>query len=79
MDFIQRARAIDSKDLELLHIQATVENLAGKPADAMKTLKIAMSQGYPAKDVAADPEFQNLKDRPDFQALIKEYSKSDEK
>jgi eukaryotic-like serine/threonine-protein kinase len=79
MDFIQRARAIDSKDLELLHIQATVENLAGKPADAMKTLKTAVSQGYPAKDVAADPEFQNLKDRPDFQALIKEYSKEDNK
>ena len=79
MDFIQRARAIDSKDLELLHIQATVENLAGKPADAMKTLKTAVSQGYPAKDVASDPEFQNLKDRPDFQALIKEYSKSDSK
>jgi len=29
--------------------------------------------------VAADPEFQNLKDRPDFQALIKEYSKEDNK
>jgi tetratricopeptide (TPR) repeat protein/tRNA A-37 threonylcarbamoyl transferase component Bud32 len=77
MEFIQRARAIDSKDLELLHTQATVENLAGKPADALKTLRIALSQGYPAKDVVDDPEFDNLKSRPDFQSLIKEFSKAD--
>jgi serine/threonine protein kinase/tetratricopeptide (TPR) repeat protein len=77
MEFIQRARAIDNKDLELLHIQATVENLANQPADALKTLRVALSQGYPAKDVADDPEFDNLKTRPEFQALIKEFSKAE--
>lgn len=74
-DFIQRARAIDSKDLELLHIQATVENLSNKPGDALKTLRTAVSQGYPAKDVADDPEFENLRNRPEFQAMIKEFAK----
>jgi len=76
-EFIQRARAIDNKDLELLHIQATVENLSNKPADALKTLRMALSQGYPAKDVADDPEFDNLKTRPEFQALMKEFSKAE--
>ena len=31
----------------------------------------------PAKDVADDPEFDNLKTRPEFQALMKEFSKAE--
>ncbi|MGH9746175.1 MAG: protein kinase domain-containing protein [Candidatus Acidiferrales bacterium] len=73
-DFIQRARAIDKKDVELIHTQAIVENLGGKPADAVRTLREALSNGYPLKEVEEDPELQNLTDRPDFKAMIKEYS-----
>jgi len=74
IDFIQRARAIDKKDVELIHTQAIVENLGGKPADAVRTLREALSNGYPLKEVEEDPELQNLNDRPDFQALLKEYA-----
>ena len=72
MEFIQRARAIDAKDVELIHTQAIVENLANKPVEAIHTLREALAKGYPAKEVKEDPELQNLKDRPDFQAMIKE-------
>jgi tetratricopeptide (TPR) repeat protein/TolB-like protein/tRNA A-37 threonylcarbamoyl transferase component Bud32 len=76
-EFIQRARTIDSKDLELMHIQATVENLSNRPADALKTLREALAHGYSAKDVAEDPEFKNLQDRPEFKAMIKEFGKNE--
>ncbi|MFY9688687.1 MAG: tetratricopeptide repeat protein [Candidatus Acidiferrales bacterium] len=74
MEFIQRARAIDKRDVELIFTQATVEALANKPTDAMATLKDALSKGYPARDVASSPDFASLQNRPDFQALIKQYS-----
>jgi hypothetical protein len=75
MEFIRRARAIDKKDVELIFTQATVEALANKPADAVRTLHEALSAGYPIKDMESSPDFANLSSRPDFQALLKEFSK----
>jgi hypothetical protein len=74
MDFIRRARAIDGSDVELLYIQATVENLSNHPADALHDLQQALSKGYPAKEAESDPEFGNLKDRPEFVAMLKKFS-----
>jgi len=74
MEFIQRARAIDKRDVQLIFNQATVEALANKPTDAMSTLRDALSKGYPAKDVQSNPDFAAFQNRPDFQALIKEFS-----
>jgi serine/threonine-protein kinase len=76
MEFIRRARAIDKKDVELIFTQATVESLANKPSDAVRTLREALSAGYPVKDMESSPDFANLSSRPDFQALIKEFSKA---
>jgi hypothetical protein len=75
MEFIKRARDIDKKDVELIYAEATVEMLAKKPADALRTLREAVSQGYPIKQVLDDPEFAELSKTPEFQALVKEYSK----
>jgi tetratricopeptide (TPR) repeat protein/TolB-like protein len=74
MDFIQRARGIDKKDVGLIYDQATVENLAGKSSDALRTLREAFSKGYPVKDAQADPELANLQNLPEFQAMVKQYS-----
>jgi serine/threonine-protein kinase len=74
MDFIQRARGIDKKDVGLIYVQATVENLAGKSTDALRTLREAFSMGYPVKDAQADPELANLQNLPEFQAMVKQYS-----
>jgi tetratricopeptide (TPR) repeat protein len=74
MEFIQRARAIDTKDVSLIYIQATVENLSGKTADALRSLREAFSKGFPVKDAQSDPEFANLQNLPDFQTLVKQFS-----
>jgi tetratricopeptide (TPR) repeat protein/TolB-like protein len=76
MQFIQRARAIDTKDLELMFTEATVESLANKPADAVRILREALNKGYSVKDVEASPDLESLKNRPDFQALIKQFDHS---
>jgi len=60
--------------VELIYSQATVENLANKPLDAIRSLREALTKGYPLGDMQADPELENLRSRPEFQALIKEYS-----
>jgi tetratricopeptide (TPR) repeat protein/TolB-like protein len=73
-EFIQRARAIDKRDVALLYNQAVVENLAGKTSEALSTLREALSKGYSVNDTEKDPELQNLQNRPDFQSLIKEFS-----
>ncbi len=74
MDFIRRARAIDSSDVELLFEQAVVENLSNRPADALRDLDEALRKGYPVKEAVADPELDNLKSRPEFAAAIKKYN-----
>ena len=76
MEFIQHARAIDRKDVSLIYIQATVENLSGKTADALRSLREAFSKGFPVKDAQADPEFVNLQNLPDFQSLVKQFNSS---
>lgn len=74
MDYIQRARGIDKKDVALIYNQATVENLAGKTSDALRTLREAFSKGYPVKEAQADPELANLQNLPEFQAMVKQYA-----
>jgi len=75
MESIQRARGIDKKDVSLIYAQATIESMANKPNDALKTLREALSKGYPANDAQTDPDLQNLQNLPAFQAMIKEFSK----
>jgi tetratricopeptide (TPR) repeat protein len=74
MEFIRRARAIDSKDVELFYIQAVVENLSNHPADALRDLEQALQKGYPAKEADSDPELDNLRSRPEFGQMIKKFS-----
>jgi serine/threonine protein kinase/tetratricopeptide (TPR) repeat protein len=74
MDYIQRARGIDKKDVGLIYNQATVENLAGKSSEALRTLREAFSKGYPVKEAQADPELANLQNLPEFQAMVKQYT-----
>ncbi|MGA8142993.1 MAG: protein kinase [Candidatus Acidiferrales bacterium] len=74
-EFIQRARGIDQKDVELIYAEATVELLANKQSDALRSLREAFSKGYSVKQAQQDPEFAKLKDTPEFKALVKEFSK----
>jgi Flp pilus assembly protein TadD len=75
LDFIHRARAIDTNDVNLIYNEAVVETLSNRPADAIKTLRLAFQKGYAPENVLSDPELDALKPRPDFNALLKEFSK----
>jgi eukaryotic-like serine/threonine-protein kinase len=75
MQFIARARAIDKQDVELIYIQAVVENLAGKQAEAIQRIRQALDKGYPVREVREDPEIANMRANPEFEALIGRYAR----
>jgi hypothetical protein len=59
----------------MIFAQASVENHGKNPPDAIKTLREALEKGYPVTDIESNPDFDNLKARPEFQSLIAEYKK----
>jgi eukaryotic-like serine/threonine-protein kinase len=74
MDFIRRARAIDKSDVELIYIQAVIQNLSNQQAEALGTLREALSKGYPLGEAEGDPELANLQSRPEFKSMEKEFA-----
>jgi eukaryotic-like serine/threonine-protein kinase len=74
-ELLQRAKSISPQEFGLYYAGATVEAIANRPAEAIAELKKALEKGQPASDVEADPEFTSLRNRPDYQALIKPYSR----
>jgi hypothetical protein len=74
MDFIRRARRIDKSDVELIYIQAVIQNLSNQPTDALGTLHEALSKGYPVGEAQDDPELGNLHNRPEFKSMEKEFA-----
>jgi serine/threonine-protein kinase len=74
MDFIRRARTIDKSDVELIYIQAVIENLANQQKDALGTLQEALKKGYPVGEAESDPEMANLQSQPQFKAMEKEFA-----
>jgi eukaryotic-like serine/threonine-protein kinase len=74
LDFIQRARSINPEDVQLMYWEAVVKALAGKPEDALKPLKLALSKGYSAQEAWNDPELQKLQALPQFAQLVKEFT-----
>src|SRR5690242_4858994 len=74
-DFVKKARAIDRQDVYLIYTAAVVDTIAGRQQDAVKELSTALEKGFSISDVEVEPEFAPLASRPDYQALIKRYSK----
>ncbi len=73
-DFIRRARSIDRKDVTLTYSEAVVHALAGRNSDALRALREAFQNGYPAKEAAGDPELKSIQSLPEFAKLVKEFS-----
>ena len=71
---IRRARSIDGNNVEFIHNQGVVEAIAGHPAEALKSLRKAFEKGYPTDDAENDPELKDLRARPEFVKLVKEFS-----
>jgi eukaryotic-like serine/threonine-protein kinase len=73
--YIQQARTITPDEVYLIYSDAVVKALAGKPEDALRTLRLALEKGYPAQEAWNDPELQKLQALPQFSQLVNEFSK----
>jgi len=70
---IRRARSIDANNVEFIYNQGVIEAIAGRPEDALKSLREAFQKGYPPDDAENDPELKDLRARPEFGNLVKEF------
>ena len=71
--YIRRARTIAPSLVELIYMQAVVDTLGGKTADAYTSLRAALEQGYPAREAQNDPELGTLANQPQFQQLLAQF------
>lgn len=71
--FIRRARAIDRANASLMYIEAVVDALANRPAQALQALSDAFQRGYAPKEAESDPELDALRNLPGYQKLMKEF------
>jgi tetratricopeptide (TPR) repeat protein/predicted Ser/Thr protein kinase len=76
LEFIRSARAIDPRDPQLMYMEGEVNAIAGRHADALKSLEEAFRQGYPPAMAKNDPELKSLSANPDFAKLLAEFSRS---
>jgi superkiller protein 3 len=74
-DFITRARAIDGNDNALIYYEALIQAISGNQAEALKALRNALQKGYPPEFAKSEPEFASLRSSPEFEKLIKEFSR----
>ena len=70
LQFIRQGRSIEPIDVELVYIEAVVQNLAGDQQAAFKALSEALKQGYAAQEAKDDPELANLQALPEFARLV---------
>ena len=59
--------------MDFIHTQGVVEAIAGRPEDALKTLREAFQKGYPPSDAENDPELKSLRSRPEFEKVVTEF------
>jgi len=74
MEFVQRARGLDSSSVQLIVTSAIVNTLGNRPEAALTDLKKALQHGYTVESVQVEPEFAPLRQRPDYQALVKQFT-----
>jgi eukaryotic-like serine/threonine-protein kinase len=73
--FIARARAQDKKDVNLAYTEVQIAALNGKSTQALTLLAAVLADHYPAESAAVDPDLESLRSNPEFEKLIKKYSK----
>src|SRR5215470_435463 len=74
MEFVQRARGLDPKSLELMILSAMVNTLGNRQPEAVTDLKKALQHGYTTISIESEPEFDPLRKRPDYQAMMAQYA-----
>ena len=74
MEFVQRARGLDSASVDLMVTAAVVHTLVNRPEDAVADLKKALQHGYTTASVESESEFEPLRNRADYKALISQFA-----
>jgi tetratricopeptide (TPR) repeat protein len=73
LTFIRQARQIDPKYNDLIYREATIHAIAKRWPEAIASLREALRNGWPMREVQADPEMKELRERPEYAALLKEF------
>ena len=69
--FIRQARQIQPGNNGYMYREATIHTLAGEFREAAASLGDALRSGYSLEEAKADPELKPLRDRPEFDQLLK--------
>jgi tetratricopeptide (TPR) repeat protein/TolB-like protein len=67
------AVALAPKDRTALYRQAVVLSFAGRKAEALSVLDLALANGYSAKLAAGDNDLENIRSLPEFQAILRRH------
>jgi len=73
LDFIRRARELNPNDVDFFYNEAVINTLANRMPEALKSLHEALSRGYSVREAYSDPELKDLRQRPEFPALAKQF------
>jgi hypothetical protein len=57
-----------------MYAEAEIDALLGRVPEALKALKEALDNHYPAESAASDPELANLQSSPGFTGMLKEHT-----
>jgi eukaryotic-like serine/threonine-protein kinase len=72
---VRRARTINSQNVDFIYSEGVIQAIGGHPEEALKTMREAFQKGYPPNDAENDPELKNLRALPEFESLLREFSK----
>jgi serine/threonine protein kinase/tetratricopeptide (TPR) repeat protein len=73
LEFIRRAREIDPADNTFLYKEAVIDTLANRMPEALQSLGDSLSKGYSVREAFADPELKELRQRPEFLTMVKQF------
>ncbi|HWY08613.1 MAG TPA: tetratricopeptide repeat protein [Candidatus Acidoferrales bacterium] len=73
MEFVQRARGLDPSSVQLMVTSAIVNTLGNRQPEAVADLKKALQHGYTTSSIESEPEFDPLRKRPDYQAMMNQF------
>jgi predicted Zn-dependent protease len=76
MEFMKRAKGLDPSSVDLMLNSAEVHALGNRPEDAIADLKKGLKQGLTTTTIEIDPDLDSLRNRPDYQALMNQYTPS---
>jgi tetratricopeptide (TPR) repeat protein len=73
LEFIRRARELNPSDVALFYEEAVINTLASRMPEALQSLREALSRGYSVREAYTDPELKDLRQRPEFPAMAKQF------